>query len=41
MDSPRGAEDEPGSPGDTSTLADTAVVDDLVEHRQNEKDTAA
>ena len=29
------AEDEPGSLGDTSTLADPAVVDDLVEHRQN------
>ena len=35
------AEDEPGSLGDTSTLADPAVVDDLVEHRQNKKDTAA
>jgi acetyl-CoA synthetase len=31
------AEDEPGSLGDTSTLADPAVVDDLVEHRQNKK----
>lgn len=29
------AEDEPSSLGDTSTLADPAVVDDLVEHRQN------
>jgi acetyl-CoA synthetase len=29
------AEDEPGTLGDTSTLADPAVVDDLVEHRQN------
>jgi acetyl-CoA synthetase len=35
------AEDEPGSLGDTSTLADPAVVDDLVQHRQNKKDTAA
>jgi acetyl-CoA synthetase len=33
------AEDEPGSLGDTSTLADPAVVDDLVEHRQNKKGT--
>jgi acetyl-CoA synthetase len=32
------AEDEPGSLGDTSTLADPAVVDDLVAHRQNRKD---
>jgi acetyl-CoA synthetase len=32
------AEDEPGSLGDTSTLADPAVVDDLVKHRQNKKD---
>jgi acetyl-CoA synthetase len=31
------AEDEPGSLGDTSTLADPAVVDDLVAHRQNKK----
>ena len=31
------AEDEPGSLGDTSTLADPAVVDDLVTHRQNRK----
>ncbi|PZQ13095.1 MAG: acetate--CoA ligase [Ancylobacter novellus] len=36
------AEDEPGALGDTSTLADPAVVDDLVEHRQNRrKDEAA
>jgi acetyl-CoA synthetase len=28
------AEDEPGSLGDTSTLADAAVVDDLVKNRQ-------
>jgi len=31
------AEDEPSSLGDTSTLADPAVVDDLVAHRQNKK----
>src|SRR3569833_1093567 len=31
------AEDEPGSLGDTSTLADPAVVDDLVKNRQNMK----
>jgi acetyl-CoA synthetase len=35
------AEDEPGSLGDTSTLADPAVVDDLVAHRQNKKDASA
>ena len=35
------AEDEPGSLGDTSTLADPAVVDDLVKHRQNKKDAPA
>ena len=35
------AEDEPGSLGDTSTLADPAVVDDLVQNRQNKKPTAA
>jgi acetyl-CoA synthetase len=36
------AEDEPGALGDTSTLADPAVVDDLVENRQNrKKDQAA
>lgn len=31
------AEDEPGSLGDTSTLADPAVVDDLVKNRQNKR----
>ncbi|MET0970450.1 MAG: acetate--CoA ligase [Tardiphaga sp.] len=31
------AEDESGTLGDTSTLADPAVVTDLVEHRQNKK----
>jgi acetyl-CoA synthetase len=31
------AEDEPSSLGDTSTLADPAVVDDLVAHRQNRR----
>jgi len=31
------AEDEFGSLGDTSTLADPAVVDDLIENRQNKK----
>jgi acetyl-CoA synthetase len=31
------AEDDYGSLGDTSTLADPAVVDDLVENRQNRK----
>jgi acetyl-CoA synthetase len=35
------AEDEPGSLGDTSTLADPAVVDDLVQNRQNKKPTVA
>jgi acetyl-CoA synthetase len=35
------AEDEPGSLGDTSTLADPAVVEDLVRHRQNKKDASA
>jgi acetyl-CoA synthetase len=35
------AEDEPGSLGDTSTLADPAVVDDLVKNRQNKKHSAA
>jgi acetyl-CoA synthetase len=35
------AEDEPASLGDTSTLADPAVVDDLVKHRQNKKDAPA
>ena len=32
------AEDDFGSLGDTSTLADPAVVDDLIENRQNRKD---
>jgi len=31
------AEDESGNLGDTSTLADPAVVDDLVTNRQNKK----
>ena len=31
------AEGEPGSLGDTSTLADPGVVDDLVKNRQNKK----
>jgi acetyl-CoA synthetase len=31
------AEDDPASLGDTSTLADPGVVDDLVEHRLNRK----
>jgi acetyl-CoA synthetase len=31
------AEDESGNLGDTSTLADPAVVDDLVSHRQNKR----
>jgi len=31
------AEDEPGNLGDTSTLADPSVVDDLVSNRQNKK----
>jgi acetyl-CoA synthetase len=31
------AEDEPGNLGDTSTLADPGVVDDLVSNRQNRK----
>src|SRR3984957_3933159 len=35
------AEDEPGSLGDTSTLADPAVVEDLVQHRQNRKHAGA
>src|SRR6267378_2696696 len=35
------AEDEPSSLGDTSTLADPAVVDDLVENRQNKKSAPA
>ena len=35
------AEDEPSSLGDTSTLADPAVVDDLVRNRQNRKQPSA
>jgi acetyl-CoA synthetase len=35
------AEDEFGSLGDTSTLADPAVVDDLVNNRQNRRSVAA
>ena len=35
------AEDEPSSLGDTSTLADPAVVDDLVKNRQNKKGASA
>ena len=31
------AEDEFGALGDTSTLADPGVVDDLIENRQNKK----
>jgi acetyl-CoA synthetase len=31
------AEDEPGSLGDTTTLADPTVVDDLVKNRQNKR----
>jgi acetyl-CoA synthetase len=31
------AEDESGNLGDTSTLADPGVVDDLVSNRQNKK----
>ncbi len=34
------AEDEYGNLGDTSTLADPAVVDDLVQNRQNKKEGA-
>ena len=34
------AEDEPDALGDTSTLAEPQVVDDLVEHRMNRKDGA-
>jgi acetyl-CoA synthetase len=34
------AEDEAGNLGDTSTLADPAVVDDLVKNRQNKKEGA-
>jgi acetyl-CoA synthetase len=35
------AEDEYGSLGDTSTLADPGVVNDLVQNRQNKKREAA
>jgi acetyl-CoA synthetase len=35
------AEDEYGNLGDTSTLADPGVVDDLVHNRQNKKGAAA
>ncbi|HYF54625.1 MAG TPA: acetyl-coenzyme A synthetase, partial [Salinarimonas sp.] len=35
------AEDEFGALGDTSTLADPAVVDDLIANRQNKRATAA
>jgi acetyl-CoA synthetase len=35
------AEDEYGSLGDTSTLADPGVVNDLVQNRQNKKGVAA
>src|SRR4051812_34703149 len=35
------AEDEPSTLGDTSTLADPAVVDDLVANRQNKPSVAA
>jgi acetyl-CoA synthetase len=35
------AEDEYGSLGDTSTLADPAVVDDLIDNRQNRREKAA
>src|SRR5437667_8704615 len=35
------AEDEPSSLGDTSTLDDPAVVDDLVQNRQNKKSAPA
>ncbi|MGQ0685236.1 acetate--CoA ligase [Bradyrhizobium sp.] len=35
------AEDEPSSLGDTSTLADPAVVDDLVKNRQNKRGASA
>ncbi len=34
------AEDEPSTLGDTSTLADPAVVDELVAHRQNKRPSA-
>ncbi|GLK76800.1 acetyl-coenzyme A synthetase [Methylopila jiangsuensis] len=35
------AEDEFGALGDTSTLADPAVVEDLIDHRQNRRKDAA
>jgi acetyl-CoA synthetase len=35
------AEDEFGNLGDTSTLADPAVVDDLVNNRQNRSEESA
>jgi acetyl-CoA synthetase len=35
------AEDEQSGLGDTSTLADPVVVDDLVAHRQNKKSAPA
>jgi acetyl-CoA synthetase len=35
------AEDDYGALGDTSTLADPTVVDDLVNNRQNKKEAAA
>jgi acetyl-CoA synthetase len=35
------AEDDYGALGDTSTLADPTVVDDLVDNRQNKKAPAA
>ncbi|MGA8932664.1 MAG: hypothetical protein WB522_00190, partial [Pseudolabrys sp.] len=35
------AEDEFGNLGDTSTLADPAVVDDLVNNRQNKRTAKA
>jgi acetyl-CoA synthetase len=35
------AEDEFGALGDTSTLADPAVVDDLISNRQNKRASAA
>jgi acetyl-CoA synthetase len=34
------AEDDSGALGDTSTLADPAVVDDLVKNRQNKRPRA-
>ena len=34
------AEDEFGALGDTSTLADPAVVDDLINNRQNKRQSA-